>query len=109
MLVIRATADGVVKMTLIPKHQVKWAMPNQGVWCQSSVNSWGKPKPQCYSSGVIETSLRSMRFRASSLTRLETLATQARSKPEDYYHVNTFFTSLDKILAEIEIRLIQWK
>ena len=42
MLVIRATADGVVKTTLIPKHQVKWAMPNQGVWCQSSVNRWWK-------------------------------------------------------------------
>ena len=24
------------------------------------------------------------------------------SKPEDYHHVNTFFTSLEKILAEIE-------
>ena len=52
MLVIRATADGVddktkkkkrkkrkeKKPTLIPKHQAKWAMPNQGLWCQSSVN-----------------------------------------------------------------------
>jgi len=26
------------------------------------------------------------------------------SKPEDYHRVNTFFTSLDKILAEIENR-----
>ena len=26
------------------------------------------------------------------------------SKPEDYHHVNTFFTSLEKILAEIENR-----
>ena len=48
MLVIRATADGVddklkkkkktTTATLIPKHQAKWAMPNQGVWCQFSVN-----------------------------------------------------------------------
>ena len=56
MLVIRATADGVddktkkkkrkkrkeIKPTLIPKHQAKWAMPNQGLWCQSSVNRWWK-------------------------------------------------------------------
>jgi len=26
------------------------------------------------------------------------------SKPEDYHRVNTFFTSLDKVLAEIENR-----
>ena len=26
------------------------------------------------------------------------------SKPEDYHRVNTFFTSLDKVLAEIESR-----
>ena len=49
MLVIQATADAVddkppppkkkeKKVTLIPKHLAKWAMPNQGVWCQFSVN-----------------------------------------------------------------------
>ena len=51
VLMIQATADGVEiklkkrkkkKTTLIPKHQAKWAMPNQGVWCQSSVNRWWK-------------------------------------------------------------------
>ena len=26
------------------------------------------------------------------------------SKPEDYHRVNTFYTSLDKVLAEIETR-----
>ena len=48
MLVIRGTPDGVddklkkkkktTTATLTPKHQAKWAMPNQGVWCQFSVN-----------------------------------------------------------------------
>ena len=31
-------------------------------------------------------------------------AYQRYSKPEDYHRVNTFFTSLDKILAEMENR-----
>ena len=46
----------------------------------------------------------SIRLQASVGGNQTAIAAGLPSKPEDYHRVNTLFTSLDKVLAEIEDR-----
>ena len=78
------------------------ASPQCGNCLNVSVKSWIAESDFSFRDARVPQGNPSTRLQAYSREKPKRQCCNSAIETEDYHHVNTFFTSLDKILAEIE-------